>query len=834
MSPLVPLSISLLLLVSICREAISDEEDVVIVNGDSSILSGNGTFKLEFFSNNQQPRWLLGISYAAIPTPTYVWIANRENPVGNLTSPAGAVIGADGKLAVRDSGGEIVWKTENKEPATAAKLLEDGNLVLVGADDSVVWQSFDFPADTWLPGMNLSGEQSLTPWRSSDDPSPGLYSLRLKRPDYGELELVYNGTIPYWSSGNWTGKAFSNIPEMLIQYLYRFHFTNPYSPDASFGFMETATESGTPPLTRFKLESTGQFRQYTWSSQSESWNIFWSEPENLCQVYGLCGNLGFCTTRIVNPCKCLAGYKPADDSGWTAGDFSHGCQLENESTCDTHNGFEEIGAVSFDGAIEIPTGSKSSCEKACRKNCSCFGYHLNQKTGTCKALFGSMINIHNLTSGSMSEDMLYVKAPKGDLTESKQRKKMSMAALIGIACGLLSIMLLLTFVPLLLYVKKRRLIMMMNRMNHNDPMINLKVFSYEELNASTGGFSEKLGHGGFGAVFRGQLPVSGIEIAVKRLERIGGGEREFRAEVCTVGNIQHVNLVRLIGFCSEKSHRLLVYDYMPNGSLSDYLKRDGRILNWELRFGIAIGTAKGLAYLHEGCRDCIIHCDIKPENILLDNEFVPKVSDFGLAKLLGRDFSRVLATMRGTWGYVAPEWISGVAITSKADVYSYGMTLLELLGGRRNVEGPPPSDTETETVAGGGRSGSGGGTGEKWFFPPWAAEKIIEGGMDLVVDFRLGGKYDTEEARRVGLVAIWCIQDEEAMRPSMREVVKMLEGVVEIGIPPPPKLLQALVSGESFKGVIVDSDGVATTTSGSPSPSENSRVDVQIHGHSTF
>ncbi|XP_047342397.1 G-type lectin S-receptor-like serine/threonine-protein kinase SD2-2 [Impatiens glandulifera] len=823
MSPFVSLSISLLvILASICRAAISDKEavenleiaSVVIVDGDSSILSANGTFKLGFFNNNEQPRWFLGISYASIPTPTYVWVANRENPVKILTSTAGVVIGADGKLAVRDSDGEIVWKTENEEPAAAAKLLEDGNLVLVDTHDSVVWQSFDFPADTWLPGMNLSGEQSLTPWRSSDDPSPGLYSLRLKQSDYSELELVCNGTIAYWSSGNWTGNAFSGVPEMMIQYLYRFHFTNPSSPAASFGYMETATESGIPPLTRFKLESTGQFHQYTWSSQTESWNVFWRAPDNLCKVYGLCGNFGFCTTQLLNPCKCLAGYKPVDDSGWASGDFSRGCQLENESACESNNGFEEIGAVSFDRAIEFPTGSRTSCEKACRSNCSCFGYYLNEKTGKCKALLGSMINLHNLTSDSISEDILYVKVPKGGLTKNKQ-KKISMAALIGIICGLLSILSLLTFVPLFLYVKKRRMLMM--TMKNNEPMINLKVFSYDELNSATGGFSEKLGHGGFGAVFKGELPGSDIEIAVKRLERIGGGEREFRAEVCTVGNIQHVNLVRLIGFCSEKSHRLLVYDYMPNGSLSDYLKRDGRILNWDARFKIATGTAKGLAYLHEGCRDCIIHCDIKPENILLDNDFVPKVSDFGLAKLLGRDFSRVLATMRGTWGYVAPEWISGVAITSKADVYSYGMTLLELLGGRRNVEGPPQSVV-----------GDGDGAGEKWFFPPWAAEKIIEGEMDLVVDFRLGGKYDKEEVRRLGLVAIWCIQDEEATRPSMRDVLKMLEGVVEVGIPPPPKLLQALVSGESFKGVIIDSDGGATP--GSPLPSENS----PINGRNTF
>nr|KYP77094.1 Cysteine-rich receptor-like protein kinase 3 [Cajanus cajan] len=242
---------------------------------------------------------------------------------------------------------------------------------------------------------------------------------------------------------------------------------------------------------------------------------------------------------------------------------------------------------------------------------------------------------------------------------------------------------------------------------------------------------------------------------------------------------------------------------MQNGALSVYLRKEGPSLSWEVRFRVAVGTAKGIAYLHEECRCCIIHCDIKPENILLDADFTAKVSDFGLAKLIGRDFSRVLATMRGTWGYVAPEWISGVAITTKADVYSYGMTLLELIGGRRNVEAPPS--------AGGGESG-----GE-------------------VVDNRLGDVYNMEEVRRVALVAVWCIQDDEAMRPTMGMVVKMLEGLVEVSVPPPPKLLQALVTGDSFHGVKADSgNGVSTGGSLSDGNLEVSTADSESYTGNVF
>lgn len=153
-----------------------------------------------------------------------------------------------------------------------------------------------------------------------------------------------------------------------------------------------------------------------------------------------------------------------------------------------------------------------------------------------------------------------------------------------------------------------------------------------------------------------------MKVAVKKLQRQEGGEKQFKTEVKTIGTIQHLNLVRLLGFCSEGVHRLLVYEFMENGSLDALLfhpKGASSVLTWPQRFSIATGAARALAYLHEGCRECIIHCDIKPENLLLDDNRNVKVSDFGLATLVGREFSRVLTTVRGTRGYLAPEWMSG-------------------------------------------------------------------------------------------------------------------------------------------------------------------------------
>jgi serine/threonine protein kinase len=215
---------------------------------------------------------------------------------------------------------------------------------------------------------------------------------------------------------------------------------------------------------------------------------------------------------------------------------------------------------------------------------------------------------------------------------------------------------------------------------------------------------------------------------------------------------------------------------MYNRSLDVHLLRNNSLaLHWTVRYQIALGVARGLAYLHESCRECIIHCDIKPENILLDASFIPKVADFGMAKLLGRDFSRVLTTIRGTAGYLAPEWITGVAITPKVDVYSYGMVLLEIISGKRN------SCT----------SCSSGGNLDV-YFPVHATHKLLEGDVESLIDPKLHGGVNLDEAELVCKVACWCIQDDELDRPTMGQVVQILEGLVEIRMPPIPRMLQAI------------------------------------------
>ncbi|KAG8064453.1 hypothetical protein GUJ93_ZPchr0004g38763 [Zizania palustris] len=355
-----------------------------------------------------------------------------------------------------------------------------------------------------------------------------------------------------------------------------------------------------------------------------------------------------------------------------------------------------------------------------------------------------------------------------------ERKKSS-GVITGVAIGASTAALFLMI--LLLIAWRRRGKWFARATDKAEGGIGIIAFRCIDLQRATKNFSEKLGGGSFGSVFKGYL--SDIIIAVKRLDGARQGEKQFRAEVNSIGIIQHINLVKLIGFCCEDDKRLLVYEYMPNRSLDVHLfEANGTVLDWAVRYQIATGVARGLAYLHNSCRDCIIHCDIKPENILLDASFTPKIADFGMAKVLGREFSHAMTTMRGTIGYLAPEWIGGTVVTSKVDVYSYGMVMFEIISGRRNSNHEYFKDGDYSA-----------------FFPMQVARKLLSGEIGSLLDANLHGDANLKEVERACKVACWCIQENEFDRPTMGEVVQSLEGLLELGMPPLPRLLNAITGG---------------------------------------
>ncbi|TVU22033.1 hypothetical protein EJB05_31709, partial [Eragrostis curvula] len=291
-------------------------------------------------------------------------------------------------------------------------------------------------------------------------------------------------------------------------------------------------------------------------------------------------------------------------------------------------------------------------------------------------------------------------------------------------------------------------------------------FNYSELKKITKSFKENLGQGGFGVVFRGCLR-DGRMVAVKLLKGSNGNGEDFLNEVVSISQTSHVNIVSLLGFCLEGSKRALVYEYMPNGSLHNHIYSE-LATKWEMLLKIAIGIARGLEYLHEGCKTRIIHFDIKPHNILLDNEFCPKIADFGLAKLCHLNDS-ILSTAeaRGTVGFIAPEVFSrgfGV-VSTKSDVYSYGMVLLEMVRLRGTKETKEYADSSSET-----------------YFPHFVYDHLLRDMQDCQI------AHGTEEiVNKLTLVGLWCIQMVPENRPSMSKVIEMLErNIDELEMPPKP------------------------------------------------
>ncbi|XP_027939952.1 rust resistance kinase Lr10-like [Vigna unguiculata] len=294
-------------------------------------------------------------------------------------------------------------------------------------------------------------------------------------------------------------------------------------------------------------------------------------------------------------------------------------------------------------------------------------------------------------------------------------------------------------------------------------------FTYADLKRITNGFKENLGEGAHGAVFRGKLS-SEIPVAVKILNITEGEGKEFINEVGIMGKIHHINVVRLLGFCAEGFHRALVYSFFPNGSLQSFIfppEDKDHFLGWEKLQHIALGIAKGIEYLHQGCNHPIIHFDINPHNVLLDDNFTPKISDFGLAKLCSKNPSVVSMTAaRGTLGYMAPEVFSRNFgnVSYKSDIYSYGMLLLEMVGGRKNVDMSSEEDFHV-------------------MYPDWI-HNLVDGDVNIHVE----DEDDVKIAKKLGIIGLWCIQWQPGNRPSIKSVIHMLETQDEnqIAVPPNP------------------------------------------------
>ncbi|KAK4584058.1 hypothetical protein RGQ29_021979 [Quercus rubra] len=632
------------------------------------------------------------------------WSANPNNPVRKnatlkLTSRRG--------LVLQDADGTIAWSTNIGNKSVAGLLLtETCNLKLLDENNATIWQSFDHPTDTLVLGQKLVPGQQLTS-------KGGLFSLSLT----SEGMVAYinsNPPLPYFSISLPLLPPGDNSSYVQLLNESLSFFSNQLLPKEYLDIFKTPSS-----VKYMRFESDGHLRAY-----DEEWSQVYDvltqyiEGEN-CGYPTFCGNYSICSNG--DQCICpppingKSYFRHIDD-----GQPNLGCSLVTPLSCKASKNhiLLELKNITY-----FPFSDQSNFET--------------------ESKFKLYIKVQNIPPSQLQ-----------NIPPSQLRLDILLGSSLAFAQFL--------FIGIFVFLFCKEEVVDEGEDYCLDQVTRILTrYSYVDLQAITKNFNNKLGEGGFGTVFLGTL-INNTKVAVKRLDGFSQIKKSFLAEVMTIGNIHHFNLVRLIGFCVEKSHRLLVYEYMSNGSLDKWVfhKNPEMLLDWQQRKKIIIDIARGLTYLHDDCSQKIVHMDIKPHNILLDNNFNAKVADFGLSKLVDRDQSQVVTTMRGTPGYMAPEWLSSV-ITEKIDVYSFGVVLLEILCGRRNVDRSQPEEAMHLLD----------------IFKKNIEENRL---LDLVdkcsEDMQLHGV----EVVNMMRVAAWCLQNDFTKRPSMSMVVKVLEGAMNI------------------------------------------------------
>ncbi|RRT53770.1 hypothetical protein B296_00039658 [Ensete ventricosum] len=754
-----------------------------IDNNGFFLLSNSSGFAFGFTTYNSSDATSFLLSVIHQGSHTIVWTANRDSPVSHSDE---FVFDKDGS-AYLQSAGDVIWSTNTSgKGATRMELLDSGNLVLLGGGDgssseSPLWQSFDHPTDTLLSSQIFTKGMSLV----SDPSDSGLrYHLRIDSED-AKLFAEFASPQLYWSMQRDARRIVNQVGGEIHSAVLESNSWNFYDQNQSriWQFIVDSAETSENVTRMAVLDTSGSITFSILPSSGQTNPSSIKIPEDSCDTPEACHPYYICYPGI----RCQCPNVLSSDSNCNPGDVS---------SCDPSTSFElakvDDGVGYFATSFVSPSAKSNltGCTEACLDNCSCAALFYDEKSSSCFLFdqIGSFRQIQSNTGSSYA----YIKVisnADGGKGSNGQGSSGSKTLMIVLIISFMTVAVIAALIYFAVRIHRRKKIPEPSQGsseedNFLEGLSGVPVrFSYRELQMATDDFSVKLGEGGFGSVYLGKLP-DGTRVAVKKLEGIGQGKKEFRSEVSIIGSIHHIHLVRLRGFCAESAHRLLAYEYMAKGSLDRWIfKKNQRdfLLDWDKRYNIALGTAKGLAYLHEDCESKIVHCDIKPENVLLDDNYHAKVSDFGLAKLMTREQSHVFTTLRGTRGYLAPEWITNYAISERSDVYSYGMVLLEIIGGRKNFD---PAETS-----------------EKAHFPSYAFKKMEEGKLKEIFDAKLifndmDGRIETAVK-----VALWCIQEDLYLRPSMTKVVQMLEGLQDVPQPPTSSQMGFRLYANVFKAI---------------------------------
>ncbi|XVF77433.1 hypothetical protein PTKIN_Ptkin14bG0042700 [Pterospermum kingtungense] len=754
--------------------------------------SPSGDFAFGFLRiQGEKDQFLLAIWYAKIPETTIVWCANRDDPATGGESKVELI--STGQLVLKDPKGREIWRSNsltNDSQVSHAAMLDTGNFVIASKSSGNIWESFKYPTDTMLPTQELDGGGYLSSSVAEESYRMGKFQLRFDGGSLvlNEVDVFTKDRIPYtdyFNFGDGSRLIFNNSGYIQIQ--------------NSNGSLQNLPPGLGPGSNYYRatLNFYGVFTLYFYPKNQNgagSWSALWYQPDDICSLQkmdterlgsGPCGYNSICEgdNRERPTCTCPPGFSYLDESN----PFK-GCKQDYTSNpvdyCDTDGftveedrfEFKQVPLVNFpfsDYGILKPA-TESQCIESCLQDCSCAVAYVNDQNSTC---WKKKLPLSNgwFDRANINGKALF-KVPKSSESKTKSSDKNQKAVLIlsvllgtSASFNLFS----LAAISLIVFCLYQRRLRDLNGISSGEDLeTNLHSYTFKILERATNSFNEEIGRGAFGTVYKGELPSRyGHHVAVKKLEKLAQeGEKEFKTEVEVIGQTHHKNLVRLLGYCNESEHRLLVYEFMGNGSLSSFLFGELRP-SWERRLQIASGIAKGLTYLHEECSTQIIHCDIKPHNILLDDSFTAKISDFGLAKLLINNKTRTKTGIRGTKGYVAPEWFRNSPVSVKVDVYSFGVVLLEIICCRKCVH------VEMEEAA---------------ILTEWAVECYKTGTIDKLVENDEEARSDVGKLETLVKVEIWCVQEIPSLRPSMRTVTMMLEGAVLVPPPPYPFLVDSM------------------------------------------
>ncbi|KAJ9558206.1 hypothetical protein OSB04_012820 [Centaurea solstitialis] len=636
-----------------------------------------GDFTLGFFGDHDR---YLGIWYTNDDQSRKVWVANPNSPIISPSGTHALSIDPNTRNLIIDARGMTPMSITNIQagpnPNLTATLRDDGNFLLINEKDkSILWQSFDHPTNVLLPGMKLGSNirtgrnWTLTSWLSNEIPDSGAFTLSWEAIDESSQRLMIRRRgQPYWSSGNRYYNTFPNMfalngPTSQSQYALSFIYNN----EERYLLFEGSNAYASFPM--WILTPKGQIIDHDTSS---AWT-----PE-FC--YGYDSGDG-CVDSGLPQCRREEG----DEFSEKKGEFAPGTTKR------------EI--------VDDQSLSVGDCFIKCWSDCECVGFYNSTTNGTgCVIWTGSNRFFDNQHDNSTLKYVIH----QNPVTGNKHKNKNWIWILIGVG------------IPLLFYLLINGYRLLDNERRRQDGYFleltasesfkdvhqlegssgsgnDLLLFSFVSIMSATDDFSikNKLGQGGFGPVYKGKLS-NGQEIAVKRLSRTSGqGLVEFKNELVLIAKLQHTNLVRVLGCCIHREEKMLIYEYMPNKSLDFFLfgillyclsdENRKAELDWPKRFSIIEGIAQGLLYMHKYSRMRIIHRDLKANNILLDENMNPKISDFGMARIFKQNETEAMTNrVVGTYGYMPPEYAMEGTFSIKSDIFSFGVLILEIVSGRRN------------------------------------------------------------------------------------------------------------------------------------------------------